>query len=65
VGRRFFATAPRAILEPPEALGAAANFVCPAAHILDKQILPSYGDCPIASGGLIKNNMNTNWFPHV
>jgi hypothetical protein len=22
-------------------------------------------DCPITTGGLIKNNMNTNWFPHV
>jgi hypothetical protein len=22
-------------------------------------------DCPVAAGGLIKNNMNTNWHPYV
>jgi hypothetical protein len=21
-------------------------------------------DCPVAAGGLLKNNMNTNWCPH-
>jgi hypothetical protein len=52
------------ILEPPEALGP-PQILSVRARISGQAKFAELWDCPIASSGLIKNNMNTNWFPHV
>jgi hypothetical protein len=55
---------PRPILEPPEALGALRNFVCPA-QISGHANFAELWDRRVVAGGLINNNMSTNWLPHV
>lgn len=63
-GRLLFATPATPILQPSEALGP-SEILAAGAPVSGQANFAELWDCPVAAGGLINNNMNTNWGPHV
>jgi hypothetical protein len=57
-------SAPRPILEAPEAFGP-AQILWVRARMPGQANFAELWGCPVAVGGLIKNNMNTNWCLYV